>query len=126
MTQSQLIDAIAAAIARMEGYYVQQSISQRNRNPGNLRSWGTLPTVGGYAKFDSDATGWAALKRQVSRNIGRGLTMYEFFGGRAGVYPGYAPAADANHPREYAEFVARQVGCAPDVVLSTLTEKDKK
>ena len=126
MTPAQLIDAIAAAIARMEGYYVSQSISQRNRNPGNLRSWGTLPTVGGYAKFDTDAAGWAALKRQVSRNIGRNLTLYEFFGGKPGVYPGYAPAADSNHPREYAEFVSRQVGCAPDVVLSTLTAKDIK
>jgi hypothetical protein len=122
VTRDQLIDAIVAAIARMEGYHKPNSIAQRNRNPGNLRSWGTLPTVGGYAQFPTEAAGLAALRRQVSRNIGRGLTMYEFFGGKPGVYPGYAPAADSNHPREYAEFVARQVGCQPDAVLSTLME----
>jgi hypothetical protein len=123
MTPVQLIDAIAAAIARMEGFFKPRSIAQRNHNPGNLRSWGTRPTVGGYAQFDTDEDGWKALRRQVSRNIGRNLTMYEFFGGKPGVYPGYAPAADSNHPREYAEFVARQVGCQPDAVLSTLTKE---
>ncbi len=124
MTTSKLIDSIAAAIARMEGFYKPNSIAQRNGNPGNLRSWGKRPIVGGYAQFATSEDGWRALRRQIGRNIERGLTLYEFFGGKLGVYAGYAPAADQNHPREYAEFVARHVGIAADVPLVDVIEQE--
>lgn len=122
MTQPALINAIAAAIARMEGFFKAGSIAQRNHNPGNLRSWGKMPIVGGYAQFATDEDGWRALRRQVQKNIERGLNLYEFFGGKKKVYAGYAPAADQNHPKQYAEFVARQVGIAADVPLNEVIE----
>ena len=124
MTRDQLVNGMAAAIARMEGYMDATgqprsgTIAYRNNNPGNLRAWGNLPTADGYAVFPSAADGWAALKRQIGLNIDRGLTLYEFFGGKPGVYPGYAPAADSNHPVNYAQFVAAQIGIPPDAVIS--------
>ena len=134
MTPATFIDSIAAAIARMEGFFKSGSIAQRNHNPGNLRAWGKLPIVGGYAQFATDEDGWRALRRQIGRNIERGLTLYEFFGGvrdaegmvLPGRYPGYAPAADQNHPKQYAEFVARQVGIAADVPLNEVIEQEAK
>lgn len=123
MTQTQLIDSMAVAIARMEGYMDAAynprpgTIAYRNNNPGNLRVWGSLPQQSGYAVFPTAAEGWGALKIQIRLNLDRGLTLYEFFGGKPGVYPGYAPAADANHPKQYAEFVAAQVGIPPDAVI---------
>ena len=91
MIESVLINCIAEAIAKQEGYYKIGSLAQRNANPGNLRSWGKRPINGGYAQFlkldgqpDPDA-GWAALREQVRKNIARGLTLVEFFAGKPGV-----------------------------------------
>lgn len=104
---------MAEAIARMEGFYVRRSVAQRNNNPGNLRRWGSRPVRDGFAVFDTPEEGFAALRRQIELNISRGLTMREFFGGKPGVYPGYAPASDNNRPEHYARFVASQVGIVP-------------
>ncbi len=104
------VEAIALSIATFEGFFITGSLAQRNNNPGNLRSWGTMPVRDGYAAFPSADIGWAALRRQVQLNIDRGLTLQEFFGGKPGVYSGYAPAADTNNPTGYAAFVAERVG----------------
>lgn len=46
--------------------------------------------------------------------------MREFFGGKEGVYPGYAPATDNNDPEKYAAFVAARLGVSPDTPLAGL------
>lgn len=115
-----LPDSISQAIAHMEGFYSPGTIAQRQNNPGNLRSWGTYPVVNGYVQFPDAAAGWSALNQQVNLNISRGLTLQEFFGGKPGVYDGYAPSADANNPKSYAQYVAGQVGIDPTVPLSQL------
>lgn len=120
MTRIEFIEAMASAIATMEGFFKEGSVSERNNNPGNLRSWGSLPTVDGYVKFPSFETGMRALKSQIGKNIDRGLTMQEFFGGKPGVYGGYSPAADKNNPHGYAQYVAGRVGVRPDLPLNTL------
>lgn len=113
-----MVESIAEAIARMEGFYnAGETLAKINNNPGNLRSWGSNPVNRGYAKFPTLAEGWRALHRQVRLLIDMNLTLYEFFGGKPGVYPGYAPAADSNHPRHYAEFVGGQTGIDPNVKL---------
>jgi hypothetical protein len=66
------------------------------------------------------ATGEAALQHQVDLNIGRGLTLDEFFAGKQGVYAGYAPAADSNNPSGYASTVAGWLGIPENSVLSSL------
>jgi hypothetical protein len=120
MTRDTLIDAMALSISIMEGFPQPGSSARRNNNPGNLRSWGRVPVESGFAKFPSPEAGWRALKLQVAKNIGRGLTMLEFFAGKPGVYPGYAPAADSNQPYSYARFVARRCGVPEDVPLQGL------
>jgi hypothetical protein len=113
-----LTESISQAIATMEGWFKPGTIAQRNNNPGNLRMWGNLPVVDGYAVFPTPDAGWAALNRQVDLNISRGLSLQEFFSGKAGVYGGYAPAADANDPRGYAQYVAGQIGVDPTIPLN--------
>lgn len=115
-----LVQAIAQAIATMEGFFSPGSVAARHNNPGNLRSWGSTPVVGGYAQFATEADGWAALYDQIEKNIGRGLTLQEFFGGKPGVYAGYSPSADANNPAAYAQYVAGRAGISPTVALNTL------
>lgn len=113
-----LIDDLATAIATFEGFFKPGSVAQRNNNPGNIRSWGSAPQAGGYAVFDSADAGWAALKRQIALNVGRGLTLREFFAGKPGVYAGYSPAADANDPNGYAQWVAARLGISVDAPLA--------
>jgi len=123
--QSDLVTLLAAAIKRMEGW-VPGSVSYRNNNPGNLRplpgGWPGQVGVdsGGYAVFDSVASGEAALDRQIQLNINRGLTLEEFFAGKPGVYAGFAPAADRNQPNVYAANVASWPGIDPSVPLASL------
>lgn len=109
------IDDIAAAIARQEG-----GGCGPNNNPGNLRNWGSLPTSRGFAVFPTCDAGWSALRQQVQRNVDRGLTLEEFFGGKPGVYPGYAPAADQNQPAVYAANVSTWTGIPQNVPLNEL------
>src|SRR5690349_3109143 len=102
-----LVEDLANAIERVEsGNFNPASLAMRQNNPGNLRSWGNYPVVNGYVQFPDYATGKKALQTQVQKNIDRGLNLYEFFAGKPGVYGGYAPAADNNKPRSYAETVA--------------------
>lgn len=115
-----LVDQLAGAIATFEGFFKTGSLAQRNNNPGNLRTWGNLPTSGGYAVFPTVEQGWAALRRQIELNISRGLNLLEFFGGKPDIYAGYAPASDANDPVGYALYVAGQVGIPVAVPLSKL------
>lgn len=124
MTKDALILIFAEAIAHYEGFYEKAwmfdkpglwpTVAKRNNNPGNIRSWGNNPIEKGYVKFPNVIDGFRALRKQIERNIfERQLTMLEFFGGQRkengqvifGGYPGYAPAADMNHPEKYARFV---------------------
>jgi len=116
-----LTDDLARAIATFEGYFQPGTIAQRNNNPGNLRRWGNLPVRDGYAVFPTPEAGWEALRRQVELNVARGLSLREFFAGKPGVYPGYAPSSDANDPERYAEFVASRIGVPADVPLVSLS-----
>lgn len=118
MKYEDLVTGIAEAIAHMEGYFKAGSVAARNNNPGNLRSWGTTPQVGGFAQFASADLGWRALRTQVRKNIDRNLSLLEFFNGqrtpngtiKVGGYGGYAPASDGNDPTAYARFVGGKVG----------------
>lgn len=120
MTRQELIEGIGGAIATMEGFFKEGSLSQRNNNPGNLRSWGKNPVVSGYVKFPTVEVGMKALESQIGKNIDRGLTLVEFFNGKPGVYGGYSPSSDGNDPLAYAQYVAGRVGVSPTVRLDTL------
>jgi hypothetical protein len=109
-----VVDDIAQAIQKMEGFY-PGSLSYRNNNPGNLRN-----SSGGYATYPDYQTGYDALTHQVELNISRGLTLTEFFGGKQGVYSGYAPSADGNNPLQYALTVSQQTGIPIDVPLNNV------
>ena len=113
---------LAGAIARFEG--ACSGPTCRNNNPGNLRAGpGMIGTDSrGIAIFPDYATGEAALERQIDLNISRGLTLDEFFAGKPGVYPGYAPAADSNNPNQYAGTVAGWLGIDPNTPLGTIGE----
>lgn len=125
-----LTDSLVQAIERFEGFFTPGSLAQRNNNPGNLRSGpaqiGT--DSNGFAIFPDVATGEAALANQINLNIGRGLSLNQFFAGQRdatgnvvpGGYPGYAPAADQNNPAQYASTVAGWVGIDPTVPLNSL------
>ena len=119
-----LIDDVANAIERYESGGNPNALSYRNNNPGNLRSWGNYPVVGGYVQFPSLEVGRAALRRQAELNIGRGLSLREFFGGKPAVYAGYAPAGDANHPDQYATTVGGWLGIDPDTPLTQLGDEN--
>lgn len=110
------IPGIAAAITKNEGS-CPSPISCRNNNPGNLRAGPGSVGVDsrGIAIFPDYSTGEAALENQINLNVGRGLTLDQFFGGLPGVYPGY----DKTDP-SYASKVSNWLGIPSDTPLQTI------
>ncbi len=120
-TKANLIKLVTDAISINEGGYGKTSLSHKNNNPGNLRSWGSTPIVKGFAKFATPEAGRQALEEQVAKNVfERKLTCLEFFQGQrdkdgnvvAKGYAGFSPAKDGNDPNKYAEFVINYVNKA--------------
>jgi len=105
------------AIATFEGFFIEDSRAQRNNNPGNLRGWDPeLPKDDqGFDIFPDFNSGLLALWKQIWLNIFRDLTLEEFFIGKPGVYPGYAPLADGN-TMNYPRFVSKISGIPLDSV----------
>lgn len=137
MNRPDFIQHFGEAIAIFEGYMdkkfipIEKNIAFRQNNPGNLRFWGNkVPRKNGYAFFPTPSEGWRALYVQIGKNIDRGLTLREFFGGKFNVYGGYAPAKDKNKPVDYAKFVAGYLrGFTPrvqgiDQVISSMIDQE--
>lgn len=147
------IDRFMYAGASVEGYQYwdgtlrPETIAYRNNNPGNLRSWDGYPRQNGFALFPNDVTGWSKLRTQIKTNIGRKLTLYEFYAGTANahvndpydvdpfgpvdrqgttptMYYGYAPKKDGNDPIRYASDVAAYLNISPNVPLSLYQWED--
>jgi hypothetical protein len=115
------LDDLAGAITRQEGACSAPGVC-RNNNPGNLRAYLPSQPVDsrGIRIFPNYQSGYAALVGQEQVNIGKGLTLSEFFAGKPGVYRGYAPAADSNNPASYAANVSSWLGIPSDVPLSSV------
>lgn len=114
--QLAMLGLFCIAIAEFEGFYKAGSLAQRNNNPGNLRPVGASE---GFRTFSDVLQGWEALKDQVIRNIDRGLTLRQFFLGKEGVYPGYAPLGDnpANVMENYIDHVAKRLSIPENLDL---------
>jgi hypothetical protein len=111
-----VVQTIAAAIQRQEGYY-PGSLAYRNNNPGNLIYAGQTGAVvgdGGFAKFPTYQDGLNALYNQIQLYASRGMTIQDMMNV-------YAPAGDGgNDPTGYAETIAAAVGATPDTPLTSL------
>lgn len=103
------------AIAQFEGYWQDGSRARRNNNPGNLRGYdpGVPKDAGGFDIYPSISAGVSALWGQIWKNVYRGLTLREFFDGKPGIYPGYAPRSDGN-PATYPATVSKWTGIPLD------------
>ncbi len=127
------------AIESREGYiapcpdYPKGTPAWRNKNPGNAKYVGQVSAIGkdssGFAIFPTKEIGYAYLYNTV-KNTCKGLskvrgadyTIYEFFTGTPAknYKDGYAPSADQNDPKSYAEEVAKKVGVSPYMKMREL------
>lgn len=125
--REKLLDRWAEAIKDFEGWfppgdqYPKGSRSYRQNNPGNLR-WSPFESdnIDNFSVFPTYEEGMKALKYQIelaldnrSKVYHNRMTLYDFFGT-------YAPSSDNNHPRHYAEYVARQLGVSPSTEIRDL------
>lgn len=86
-----------------------------NNNPGNLRN-----IDGSWQKFATPSDGFKALMGYVERakqgdqkRYNSNQSLYQFFSI-------YAPSADKNNPKQYAEAVAKQLGVSPNTTIGKL------
>lgn len=117
------LEAVADAIMHYEGW-MPGSRSNRNRNPGNLRSShlkiGEDPQ--GYAIFHSLPNGYEALLQDLEAKFtGHTVTGLKPDSTVLQLFEDYAPSSDHNYPQRYAEFVAEWVSRALNRTVSTAT-----
>ena len=125
-SKEELLTLMSKRIAMYEGFFnagLKPTLARRNNNPGNLRSWGDRPINRGFAQFPDESSGFKALRQQIDKNIfTRRLSLKEFFGGKLGVYSGYAPKADKNNPDKYAKFVMDFINKKSDLKIKSVDE----
>lgn len=87
----------------------------KNNNPGNLRN-----IDGSWMKFSTPQEGFKALMGYVERakqgdhaRYNSKQSLYQFFSI-------YAPSADKNNPKGYAETVARNLGISPNTPIGKI------
>lgn len=78
------------------------STSPRN-NPGNLRSWGNLPTQGGFAVFPTTEAGLSAMGKQLQLYGKRGKNTI------SDIISTYAPSSE-NNTQAYIDDVVKRTG----------------
>ncbi len=105
------------AIARQEGWLIQDSRCRRNHNPGNImygtfarRHGSTGPDADGYSIFPSDQAGFDA-ESELLEAFYCGLTV-------AAAIQKWAPASAGNPTGSYIEDVCRWTGLQPLTVLT--------
>lgn len=76
----------------------------RNNNPGNLRSWGNTPRVGGFAAFPNAQAGLSAMARQLGLYGQRGVDTL------TGIVSRWAPSSDGNNVAAYIGDMMKQTG----------------
>jgi len=115
----------ADAIFHFEGG-LPTSRNVRNNNPGNLKFAGQPGAIGkddqGFAKFDSMASGWAALTRQLNRYVQEYPTfsltqMMSRYLGQSGLNP---VVNSQGNPFTYAKNIAGRLGVSPDDQLQNI------
>lgn len=98
-------------------------LSVKNNNPGNLRSFGDVPTVdtpsGKFAKFETPEQGVRALARDLDTKISRGDNSV------GGILKIYSPDTDPENVKrgskveDYIDFVEKKTGFKRDEVLGS-------
>jgi hypothetical protein len=115
------VDDLAESMIQFEGSRKPTSPGFHANNPGHLKYAGQHGSIGkdalGFARFNDWNTGLTAMKDQIRKNLGRGLTLNEMIGGKAGVYPGWAPASDNNNTANYVNYLKKQTGYDPDTIM---------
>lgn len=74
---STVVQKIAKAIAKAEGFYVKGSLPQRANNPGDLEEGDIgYGTINGKTKFPSASQGWIRLYSQVEAMLDNSSRVY--------------------------------------------------
>lgn len=115
MTNIPVITPLMDSIATMEGFHKSATLSQVNKNPGNLRAGkrATGHDQRGYAIYATVDDGWQDLADLLAWYASKHYTLL-------GMMERYAPSADSNDPNAYAKFIAKRINCALDTPVSTL------
>jgi hypothetical protein len=118
------IEKFAEAIKQHEGYYIG-SRSYRNNNPGNLKFVGQANAIkeanGSFCVFDTYEHGWQALINMITNAVNGKSQIYSPTMTVLQFFEKYAPSADSNDPKRYAEAVATYVGFSVNSELEELT-----
>jgi hypothetical protein len=87
---------LAELIAQEEGFYVPDSLPNRDNNPGDLRhsphSFHTAGSPDAVGQIHDIQDGWADLERQLQLYAARGLTLAQ------AIYE-FAPPSKTTRPR---------------------------
>ena len=123
MEHTDKINQMCLSIQKHEGWY-KGSRSWRNSNPGNLRFAGQRLAVGkdhgNFCIFKTYEDGFTTLRNMITNAATGKSKVYAASDSLYAFFAKYAPAADSNQPREYAEIVARELAVSPTTQIKEL------
>jgi len=122
MTVTELVPALADAIAFAEGYYVAGSRAAVNNNPGNLTVDITgqgIGTDGMFIKYANPTDGFNALYKQVEMMIMGTSAFYNPSMSIAEIAKRYA-STTPDEWINWANNVAARLGVSPETTLNDL------
>lgn len=85
-------------------------LGERNNNPGNLRSWGSSATAGGFARFTSPVEGLSAEAGNLQKYGSRGWNTLQ------SIISHWAPSSE-NDTAAYIKAMEKSTGYGPDQQL---------
>lgn len=122
-TKQQVIDIMAEAHARFEGFYIPGTIPEKLNNPGCLvyvGQAGAVKHTSGFCQFTTKQQGWDALKRQLELNVSGVSTLYNLEMTFYDYINVYASTSPEHERKNYAEYMASRLGVTPTTKLKEL------
>lgn len=110
---------LAEAMAAFEGFYIPNSVAQRNNNPCNLR-WSKFQTAAknGFAYFTHADTGWNACVWDLSMKCqGKTQTKLTPESTIKDLIYVWAPPSDNNNTEKYVFYICTKLGIKPTFQL---------
>lgn len=95
-----------------ESAHGRGAVGLRQNNPGNLRQWGAMPQVNGFAVFPNANAGLRAASSNLLSYSKMGINTI------TGIVNRWAPASDGNNVAAYISDLSKQTGFGPDQPLN--------
>jgi len=124
-SKAKVIERLSECIAKQEGFYILNSRSDRNNNPGNIMFRGQSKAIGadsgGFAIFPTKKDGWDNLVWQLNHIFNKKSSNYQPTMSIQEFVNVWASTSSKEEREGYAKYIASRFGVMTNCELNNLT-----